>query len=89
MVHFAKALPEIYHISITLCCDWWQQEVVGMSRPLVTTAVAGAVLLSAAAQAQTTPEGYQLQRVLMMSRHNLHAPLINNGNVLEQSAPKQ
>ncbi|MDM8814207.1 hypothetical protein QU864_26565, partial [Escherichia coli] len=26
-----------------------------------------------AAQAQTTPEGYQLQQVLMMSRHNLRA----------------
>jgi hypothetical protein len=41
------------------------------------------------AQAQETPEGYQLEQVLIMSRHNLRAPLANNGSVLEQSTPKQ
>lgn len=40
-------------------------------KSLLAVAVAGAVLLSSAVQAQTTPEGYQLQQVLMMSRHNL------------------
>ena len=40
-------------------------------------------------QAQETPEGYQLEQVLIMSRHNLRAPLANNGSVLEQSTPKQ
>ncbi len=46
-----------------------------MKKLILAAAVAGAVLLSSAAQAQTTPEGYQLQQVLMMSRHNLRAPL--------------
>ncbi|VEB07250.1 glucose-1-phosphatase [Klebsiella pneumoniae] len=47
-------------------------------------------MLSAGAQAQDTaaPEGYQLQQVLIMSRHNLRAPLANNGSVLEQSTAK-
>ena len=55
-----------------------------MKKLILAAAVAGAVLLSSAAQAQTTPEGYQLQQVLMMSRHNLRAPLANNGSVLDQ-----
>ncbi|MGK3445487.1 hypothetical protein ACSLO8_26270, partial [Escherichia coli] len=58
-----------------------------MKKLILAAAVAGAVLLSSAAQALTTPEGYQLQQVLMMSRHNLRAPLANNGSVLEQSTP--
>ncbi len=47
-------------------------------------------MLSAGAQAQDTaaPEGIQLQQVLIMSRHNLRAPLANNGSVLEQSTAK-
>ncbi|EBP3905254.1 bifunctional glucose-1-phosphatase/inositol phosphatase, partial [Salmonella enterica subsp. enterica] len=53
-----------------------------MKKSLLAVAVAGAVLLSSAVQAQITPEGYQLQQVLMMSRHNLRAPLANNGSVL-------
>ena len=60
-----------------------------MNKSLIAAAVAGAVLVSGAAYAQTAPEGYQLQQVLMMSRHNLRAPLANNGSVLEQSTPKQ
>ena len=40
----------------------------------------GIVLIASNAQAQTVPEGYQLQQVLMMSRHNLRAPLANNGS---------
>lgn len=58
-----------------------------MKKSLLAVTVAGAVLLSSAVQAQTTPEGYQLQQVLMMSRHNLRAPLANNGSVLAQSTP--
>ncbi|QOV65609.1 bifunctional glucose-1-phosphatase/inositol phosphatase [Kosakonia pseudosacchari] len=42
-----------------------------------------------AAMAQTAPQGYQLQQVLIMSRHNLRAPLANNGSVLEQSTPNK
>lgn len=61
-----------------------------MKKCLLAAAVAGAVMLSAGAQAQDTaaPEGYQLQQVLIMSRHNLRAPLANNGSVLEQSTAK-
>ncbi|WP_109938789.1 bifunctional glucose-1-phosphatase/inositol phosphatase [Klebsiella quasipneumoniae] len=61
-----------------------------MKISLLAAAVAGAVMLSAGAQAQDTaaPEGYQLQQVLIMSRHNLRAPLANNGSVLEQSTAK-
>ncbi|HCB1413690.1 TPA: hypothetical protein MYO13_001815 [Klebsiella variicola subsp. variicola] len=48
-----------------------------MKKRLLAAAVAGAVMLSAGAQAQDSaaPEGYQLQQVLIMSRHNLRAPL--------------
>lgn len=61
-----------------------------MKKRLLAAAVAGAVILSAGAQAQDTaaPEGYQPQQVLIMSRHNLRAPLANNGSVLEQSTAK-
>lgn len=61
-----------------------------MKKSLLAAAVAGAVMLSAGAQAQDSaaPEGYQLQQVLIMSRHNLRAPLANNGSVLEQSTAK-
>ncbi|QCT89283.1 bifunctional glucose-1-phosphatase/inositol phosphatase [Escherichia sp. E4742] len=60
-----------------------------MKKTLIAAAVAGMVLLSSNAQAQTVPEGYQLQQVLLMSRHNLRAPLANNGSVLEQSTPNK
>lgn len=33
------------------------------------------------------PDGYQLQQVLVVSRHNLRAPLANNGSVLAQATP--
>lgn len=46
-----------------------------MNKTLIAATVAGIVLLASNAQAQTVPEGYQLQQVLMMSRHNLRAPL--------------
>ena len=45
-----------------------------MNKTLIAAAVAGIVLLASNAQAQTVPEGYQLQQVLMMSRHTLRAP---------------
>ena len=60
-----------------------------MNKTLIAATVAGIVLLASNAQAQTVPEGYQLQQVLMMSRHNLRAPLANNGSVLEQSPPNK
>ncbi|ELN2738526.1 bifunctional glucose-1-phosphatase/inositol phosphatase [Pluralibacter gergoviae] len=53
-------------------------------------AIAAVILsaLSAGASAQTAPDGYTLEQVLIMSRHNLRAPLANNGSVLEQSTPR-
>lgn len=44
-----------------------------MNKTLIAATVAGIVLLASNAQAQTVPEGYQLQQVLMMSRHNLRS----------------
>ncbi|WP_313685868.1 bifunctional glucose-1-phosphatase/inositol phosphatase [Pantoea sp.] len=38
--------------------------------------------------AQAAEGDMQLQQVLMLSRHNLRAPLANNGSVLEQSTKK-
>ncbi len=56
----------------------------------VTLAVLATLLVPALAQATPeAPEGYQLQQVLLMSRHNLRAPLANNGSVLEQSTPQK
>lgn len=60
-----------------------------MKKTFIAAAVVGCVWVSGAAQAQPAPEGYQLQQVLMMSRHNLRAPLANNGSVLEQSTPNK
>lgn len=60
-----------------------------MRKALLAIAVAGSVMMTSGVQAQTAPEGYQLQQVLIMSRHNLRAPLGNNGSVLEQSTPKK
>ena len=58
-----------------------------MRKALLAVAVAGTLSMTFGAQAQETPEGYQLEQVLIMSRHNLRAPLANNGSVLEQSTP--
>lgn len=46
-----------------------------MRKSLLAAAVTGVILLSAGVQAQeqAAPEGYQLQQVLIMSRHNLRA----------------
>lgn len=57
-----------------------------MKTVLWLTAIA-AIMATPGVMAQTTPQGYQLQQVLIMSRHNLRAPLANNGSVLEQSTP--
>ncbi|MGG7447996.1 bifunctional glucose-1-phosphatase/inositol phosphatase [Kosakonia oryzendophytica] len=57
-----------------------------MKTVLWLTAIA-AVMATPGVMAQTAPQGYQLQQVLIMSRHNLRAPLANNGSVLEQSTP--
>lgn len=61
-----------------------------MKKRLLTHVISTAILLSAAAQAQeqVEPQGYKLQQVVIMSRHNLRAPLTNNGGVLEQSTVK-
>lgn len=60
-----------------------------MRKALLALAIAGSIAVTSGVQAQETPEGYQLEQVLIMSRHNLRAPLANNGSVLEQSTPKQ
>lgn len=60
-----------------------------MRKALLAVAVACTLSVTFGAQAQDTPDGYQLEQVLIMSRHNLRAPLANNGSVLEQSTPKQ
>jgi glucose-1-phosphatase len=60
-----------------------------MKKALLAIAVASGVALSSGVQAQNAPEGYQLDQVLIMSRHNLRAPLANNGSVLEQSTPSK
>ena len=59
-----------------------------MKKTFLAAIVPALLFVSAAAQAQTPPDGYQLQQVLMMSRHNLRAPLATNGSVLQQSTPK-
>ncbi|MDO0897658.1 bifunctional glucose-1-phosphatase/inositol phosphatase, partial [Enterobacter hormaechei] len=53
-----------------------------MRKALLAVAVAGTLSVTFGAQAQDTPDGYQLEQVLIMSRHNLRAPLANNGSVL-------
>jgi len=60
-----------------------------MRKALIAAAVAGSIGLSCGVQAQTAPDGYQMEQVLIMSRHNLRAPLANNGSVLEQSTPSK
>ena len=52
-----------------------------MKKTLLAAAMPALLLFSGLSQAQTPPEGYQLQQVLMMSRHNLRAPLATNGCV--------
>jgi len=56
-----------------------------MNKKTIAALLAMAYFAPALAQAETAPQGYQLQQVLLMSRHNLRAPLANNGSVLEQS----
>ncbi|MRT54510.1 bifunctional glucose-1-phosphatase/inositol phosphatase [Enterobacteriaceae bacterium RIT693] len=56
-----------------------------MKKKMVASLLAAACIAPGLAQADTVPDGYQLQQVLLMSRHNLRAPLANNGSVLEQS----
>ena len=58
-----------------------------MKKTLLAAAMPALLLFSGLSQAQTPPEGYQLQQVLVMSRHNLRAPLATNGSVLQQSTP--
>jgi glucose-1-phosphatase len=60
-----------------------------MRKALLAVAVAGSISMTFGVQAQDAPEGYQLEQVLIMSRHNLRAPLANNGSVLEQSTPNK
>ncbi len=56
-----------------------------MNKKTIATLLAMACFAPALAHAETAPQGYKLEQVLLMSRHNLRAPLANNGSVLEQS----
>ncbi len=56
-----------------------------MNKKIVASLLAVSCFVPGMANAEAAPEGYQLQQVLLMSRHNLRAPLANNGSVLEQS----
>lgn len=52
-----------------------------------------ALLLPLGAQAaepsNATPEGYQLEQVLIFSRHGIRAPLVGYGDILAESTPHQ
>jgi len=85
---FARYPPENCHIAVTISRCIKGKEELGMKKAILAAAVATTLLSSISVQAQTSPEGYQLQQVLIMSRHNLRAPLANNGSVLEQSTPE-
>ncbi|WP_347253141.1 bifunctional glucose-1-phosphatase/inositol phosphatase [Leminorella grimontii] len=60
-----------------------------MNKKVVASLLAVACFVPGLASAAAAPEGYQLEQVLMMSRHNLRAPLANSGSVLEQSTAQQ
>ncbi|WLI78620.1 bifunctional glucose-1-phosphatase/inositol phosphatase [Kosakonia sp. H02] len=47
-----------------------------------------ASLVTPAALAQTAPEGYTLQQIVILSRHGIRAPLANTGSALVQSTDK-
>lgn len=54
---------------------------------IVWLSVVIAAMAVPTALAQTAPKDYQLQQVLIMSRHNLRAPLGDNGSLLQQASP--
>lgn len=56
---------------------------------LCTLAVLAALPATMSAMAAETDSGMQLQQVLMLSRHNLRAPLAQGGSLLEQSSDKK
>jgi glucose-1-phosphatase len=56
-----------------------------MNKKIIALLLTAFFLASGVANGHAAPEGYQLEQVLLMSRHNLRAPLANNNSVLEQS----
>src|SRR5947209_1760575 len=56
-----------------------------MNKKIVAVLLIAVCFASSIANGQAAPEGYQLEQVLLMSRHNLRAPIADNGSVLEQS----
>jgi glucose-1-phosphatase len=56
-----------------------------MNKKIVASLLAVACFSPGLANCQPAPEGYQLEQVLLMSRHNVRAPFANNSSVLEQS----
>lgn len=59
-----------------------------MKRLFWSAAIAAAVALPSAIAQQTTPQGYSLQQVVIVSRHGIRAPLANNGSALAQATAK-
>ena len=59
-----------------------------MKRLFWSAAIAAALALPSAMAQQTTPEGYSLQQVVIVSRHGIRAPLANNGSALAQATAK-
>lgn len=61
-----------------------------MKKPsTVLLAALACVLPMAPAAAGPVPEGYKLEQVLMLSRHNLRAPLANSGSALAKVTQKK
>ncbi|MDL4913438.1 MAG: bifunctional glucose-1-phosphatase/inositol phosphatase [Enterobacterales bacterium endosymbiont of Blomia tropicalis] len=60
-----------------------------MIKKLSLCALSVLAALPIGAVAQAADGGMQLQQVLMVSRHNLRAPLADNGSVLEQATRKK
>jgi glucose-1-phosphatase len=56
-----------------------------MNKKIFAALLVAVCFASSVANGQAAAEGYQLEQVLLMSRHNLRAPLADNGSVLEQS----
>jgi glucose-1-phosphatase len=56
-----------------------------MNKKIVASLLAVACFSPGLTNCQAAPEDYQLEQVLLMSRHNLRAPFADDGSVLQQS----
>ncbi|MFC2248003.1 bifunctional glucose-1-phosphatase/inositol phosphatase [Labrys portucalensis] len=60
-----------------------------IARYAVLLAAAACAFPATQASAGSVPEGYKLEQVLMLSRHNLRAPLANSGSALAKVTEKK